>query len=66
MNIDVLANNPPWWLYIPFAVVTTFFTLAVWLIFKYNVDVSLAISSSHHKADLLTMDIVGGKYRSRF
>ncbi|KAJ5768516.1 ankyrin-2 [Penicillium manginii] len=38
MNIDVLANNPPWWLYIPFAVVTTFFTLAVWLIFKYNVD----------------------------
>jgi hypothetical protein len=36
MNIDILSSNPPWWIYIPFAVVTTLLTLAVWLIFKYS------------------------------
>jgi hypothetical protein len=40
MNIDILASNPPWWFYILFAVATTLLTLAVWLIFKHNSDVS--------------------------
>lgn len=40
MNIDILASNPPWWLYVPFAVGTTLLTLAVWLTFKNSNDVS--------------------------
>ncbi|KAK4232843.1 hypothetical protein C8A03DRAFT_19953 [Achaetomium macrosporum] len=34
MNVDVLASDPPWWIYIPFALGTMVLTLAVWLTFK--------------------------------
>ncbi|CAI7640895.1 unnamed protein product [Penicillium bialowiezense] len=34
MNIDILASNPSWWLYIPFAAGTIILTLAVWILFK--------------------------------
>ncbi|KAK4232873.1 hypothetical protein C8A03DRAFT_19934, partial [Achaetomium macrosporum] len=40
MNVDVLASDPPWWIYIPFALGTMLLTLAVWLIFKCS-DVGL-------------------------
>ncbi|KAL2176976.1 uncharacterized protein P884DRAFT_270336 [Thermothelomyces heterothallicus CBS 202.75] len=36
MNVDVLASDPPWWIYVPFALGTMLLTLAVWLIFKYS------------------------------
>ncbi|GAB1317906.1 hypothetical protein MFIFM68171_08116 [Madurella fahalii] len=38
MNIDVLKSNPPWWTYLPFAVVTLGLTIIVWSIFKYTLD----------------------------
>jgi hypothetical protein len=60
MNIDVLASNPHWWLYIPFAIVTVLLTLVVWLIFKYS-NVSLA--TPFPVCPLLIQFIVSGQYR---
>ncbi|KAK4123005.1 hypothetical protein N657DRAFT_645721, partial [Parathielavia appendiculata] len=40
MNVDVLASDPPWWIYIPFALGTMLLTLVVWLTFKCS-NVSL-------------------------
>lgn len=40
MNIDVLADNPAWWLYAPVAAGTSLLTLVVWLAFKYSNNVS--------------------------
>ncbi|KAK4250514.1 hypothetical protein C7999DRAFT_28850 [Corynascus novoguineensis] len=34
MNVDVLASDPAWWIYVPFALGTMLLTLAVWLIFN--------------------------------
>ncbi|KAJ5638360.1 ankyrin-2 [Penicillium lividum] len=51
MNIDILASKPPWWLYIPFAILTTLLTLAVWLTFKNSNDVSPSLSSGWGDAD---------------
>ncbi|KAK2738580.1 Ankyrin-2 [Onygenales sp. PD_40] len=36
MNVNVLANNPAWWLYIPFALGTVVLSLTVWVLFKRN------------------------------
>ncbi|KAF9876317.1 ankyrin repeat-containing protein [Colletotrichum karsti] len=36
MNIDILAEEPPWYYYLPFAGATILLTSAVWLIFKYS------------------------------
>jgi hypothetical protein len=60
MNIDVLASNPPWWLYIPFAVVTVLLTLVVWLIFKYS---NVCLPSPFPIYPLLMQDIASGQYR---
>lgn len=40
MNVNVLESNPPWWIYIPFAVVTLGLTMVVWLTFKRYPSVS--------------------------
>ncbi|GIC88089.1 ankyrin-2 [Aspergillus udagawae] len=49
MNIDVLKSNPSWWLYIPFAAVTTLLTLAVWLTFKYNSNLEESIERGFNR-----------------
>ncbi|KAK2780710.1 Ankyrin-2 [Onygenales sp. PD_12] len=36
MNVNVLADNPAWWLYIPFALGTVVLSLTVWVLFKRN------------------------------
>ncbi|KAH6888428.1 hypothetical protein B0T10DRAFT_488158 [Thelonectria olida] len=38
MNVDVLESNPPWWIYLPLALGTSFLTLVVWLTFKFSYD----------------------------
>ncbi|KAJ5350414.1 hypothetical protein N7541_008141 [Penicillium brevicompactum] len=41
MNIDILASNPSWWLYIPFAAGTIILTLAIWILFKTKKGIRL-------------------------
>ncbi|PGH18267.1 hypothetical protein AJ79_00606 [Helicocarpus griseus UAMH5409] len=36
VNVNILANNPPWRLYILFALGTTAISLSVWIMFKRN------------------------------
>lgn len=60
MNIDVLASNPPWWLYVPFAVVTMLLTMIVWLLFKYS---KVCLTSPFSVCPLLTQYIASGQYR---
>jgi Mg2+ and Co2+ transporter CorA len=47
MNIDLLASNPAWWIYVVFAVATMALTMLAWIIFKWNEDVrTLRISTA--------------------
>jgi len=39
MNVDILASNPAWWIYLSVAGGTTTITLAVWILFKRNENV---------------------------
>jgi hypothetical protein len=34
MNVNILADNPHWWLYLIFASATMLITLAVFIVFK--------------------------------
>jgi hypothetical protein len=43
MNIDILASNPSWWLYIPFSVGTILLTLSIWILFKSKAGVSVLV-----------------------
>ena len=68
MNIDILASNPSWWLYIPFAAGTIILTLAIWILFKTKKGVSslrpLLVALGSHSAvspcsELTNSSIVG-------
>ena len=41
MNVDILKNDPAWWWYLPFAILTMLATFVVWIIFKRSRSVSL-------------------------
>ncbi|KAI1075649.1 hypothetical protein F5B20DRAFT_558890 [Whalleya microplaca] len=45
MNVDILASNPPWWLYLPFAIGTFLLAFTIWVIFKRDQDVFTAFHS---------------------
>lgn len=36
MNIDILASNPAWWIYVASATGTVLLTSTVWIAFKYS------------------------------
>jgi len=45
MNVDILADNPPWWYYAIFATTIMIITSSAWMGFKrYDVFLSVAPS----------------------
>ncbi|KAI0003433.1 hypothetical protein F4779DRAFT_621915 [Xylariaceae sp. FL0662B] len=43
MNVDILASNPPWWLYVPFATGTFLITSTIWIVFKRDQELQKRI-----------------------
>jgi H+/Cl- antiporter ClcA len=51
MNVNILADNPPWWWYLVFMFLTLSLTMLVWLTCRKFPDVSgcdVSLSSPHY------------------
>ncbi|KAK4243222.1 hypothetical protein C7999DRAFT_18406 [Corynascus novoguineensis] len=65
MNVDVLASNPAWWIYVPFAIGTMLLTLVVWLCFKYSdLEDKIERGFSHLTRRQLQPNLESGQRRS--